>query len=153
VWAAFFLTGCGAPSQGNKGEPSLIKTASGIEMIAVPSGWFNMGSSARDETDQKLHKIYVSAFLIDKFLVTQESYEKLMGTNCSHWKAPRNPVEQIRWRDAANYCNARSRAEGLPPAYDTNTWACNFESMGYRLPTEAALALEVSPAQWEAGWR
>ncbi len=60
-----------------------------------------------------------------------------MGVNPSHWKEPQNPVEQIRWSDAAAYCNARSRAEGLSPAYDPKTWQCDFQSDGYRLPTEA----------------
>ena len=75
--------------------------------------------------------------MIDKYPVTQEEYEKQMGANPSHWKSPQNPVEQIRWRDAAAYCNARSRAEGLPPAYDPQTWECDFAAAGYRLPTEA----------------
>ncbi len=138
--ACLLLAGCGAPSEKEKVkkvEPTSFKSADGIEMILLPGGWFNMGSASQDEPDQKLHKVYVSPFAMDKFPVTQESYEKLMGTNGSHWKGPRNPVEQIRWRDAVNYCNARSRAEGLQPAYDTNTWACNFEANGYRLPTEA----------------
>ena len=74
---------------------------------------------------------------IDKYPVTQQEYEKLMGANPSHWKESSNPVEQIRWRDAAAYCNARSRAEGLPLAYDPKTWQCDFQSDGYRLPTEA----------------
>ncbi len=60
-----------------------------------------------------------------------------MGVNPSHWKEPQNPVEQIRWCDAAAYCNARSRAEGLRVAYDPKTWQCDFQSDGYRLPTEA----------------
>jgi formylglycine-generating enzyme required for sulfatase activity len=96
-----------------------------------------MGSPGQDEADQRLHKVSVSAFLIDKYPVTQEVYAKLMGKNPSLWKGPRNPVDQIRWPDAAAFCNARSQAQGLQPAYDTNTWACDFEADGYRLPTEA----------------
>ena len=106
-------------------------------MVAVPAGWFEIGSRDQDEPDQNLHKVYVSAFFINKYPVTQEVYEKLMGKNPSLWKGPRNPVDQIRWRDAAACCNARSRAQGLQPAYDTNTWACDFNADGYRLPTEA----------------
>jgi formylglycine-generating enzyme required for sulfatase activity len=135
--AGLILAGCGTRSGKPQGQPSPIKSAGGIEMMVLPGGWFNMGSASQDEPDQKLHKVYVSTFAMDKYPVTQESYQKLMGTNGSHWKAPRNPVEQIRWRDAARYCNARSQAEGLQPAYDTNTWACHFEASGYRLPTEA----------------
>ena len=134
---AALLGGCGAPPEKTGEQPRPTATTSGIEMVAVPAGWFEMGSANQDEPDQKLHKVYVSAFFMDKYPVTQEAYEKLMGKNPSLWQGPRNPVEQIRWRDAAAFCNARSRAEGLQPAYDTNTWACDFDADGYRLPTEA----------------
>jgi len=46
-------------------------------------------------------------------------------------------VEQVRWSDAVRYCNARSKAEGLQPCYDLNTWQVNVAANGYRLPTEA----------------
>ena len=134
---AALLGSCGGPPEKTGGQPRPVGAASGIEMVAIPAGWFEMGSANADEPDQKLHKVYVSAFFMDKFPVTQEAYEKLAGKNPSLWQGPRNPVEQIRWRDAAAFCNARSRAEGLHPAYDTNTWACDFDANGYRLPTEA----------------
>ena len=35
------------------------------------------------------------------------------------------------------FCNARSAQEGLTPCYDPQTWECNFNASGYRLPTEA----------------
>ena len=46
-------------------------------------------------------------------------------------------MEQVNWTDAALYCNDRSMAEGLEPCYDEQTWECNFDANGYRLPTEA----------------
>ena len=60
-----------------------------------------------------------------------------MGTNPSRWKGGTNPVEQLRWSDAAKFCNKRSEAEGLQPCYDLSTLKCNFDANGYRLPTEA----------------
>ena len=129
--------GCGAPPDKTADQPRPASTISGIEMVAIPAGSFEMGSPDQDEPDQRLHKVSVSAFLIDKYPVTQEVYEKSMGKNPSLWKGPRNPVDQIRWPDAAAFCNARSQAQGLQPAYDTNTWSCNFDADGYRLPTEA----------------
>ncbi len=134
---AALVDGCGAPPDKTGEQPRPTATTGGIEMVAVPAGWFEMGSRDQDEPDQRLHKVYVSAFFIDQYPVTQEVYEKLMGKNPSLWKGPRNPVDQIRWRDAAAFCNARSRAQGLQPAYDTNTWVCDFDADGYRLPTEA----------------
>ena len=34
-------------------------------------------------------------------------------------------------------CWLRVTADGLAPCYDLNTWTCNFDADGYRLPTEA----------------
>jgi formylglycine-generating enzyme required for sulfatase activity len=131
------VSGCRPQPDAPLSPPSAAATAGGIEMIALPGGWFEMGSADEDETDQKLHKVYVSAFYLDKTPVTQQEYERLIGKNPSHWQGPTNPVDQIRWREAAAYCNARSKAEGLQPAYDAETWECNFAADGYRLPTEA----------------
>ncbi|KKL83212.1 hypothetical protein LCGC14_1977040, partial [marine sediment metagenome] len=39
--------------------------------------------------------------------------------------------------DAVKYCNARSQEEDLEPCYNLETWECNFNANGYRLPTEA----------------
>jgi len=74
---------------------------------------------------------------MDKYEVTQEEYERVTESNPSRWEGERNPVEQTRWADAVRYCNARSRLEGLRPAYDATTWQCDFAADGYRLPTEA----------------
>jgi formylglycine-generating enzyme required for sulfatase activity len=114
-----------------------MNTGSAVEMVAIPGGTFEMGSAEADEIDQPRHTVYVSPLLLDKYPVTQEKYEQLMGVNPSHWKSPKRPVDRVRWRDAAAYCNARSRAEGLMPAYDPTTWECDFAADGYRLPTEA----------------
>jgi formylglycine-generating enzyme required for sulfatase activity len=106
-------------------------------MVLVPGGWFQMGSDREDEIDEPSHRVYVDSLYIDRHEVTQAEYERLMGVNPSRRKGADNPVEQIRWADAVKYCNARSRLEGLQPAYDVSTWQCDFEADGYRLPTEA----------------
>jgi hypothetical protein len=41
------------------------------------------------------------------------------------------------WAGAALYCNWLSAGNGLQACYDPVTWSCNFNSNGYRLPTEA----------------
>jgi formylglycine-generating enzyme required for sulfatase activity len=107
----------------------------GSDLIRIAGGPFIMGD--KDEADAPPHEVSISPFLMDRNLVTQEQYEKLMGENPSRWKSPQNPVEQIRWSDAVRYCNKRSEKEGLAPCYDLTTWKCNFSAPGYRLPTEA----------------
>jgi len=104
-------------------------------MVLIAGGKFTMGD--KDEPDAPLHEVSLSPFYMDKYLVTQEQYERVMGDNPSRWKQPKNPVESVRWSDAVKFCNARSRLEGLEPCYSLETWECNFDANGYRLPTEA----------------
>ncbi len=115
--------------------PNKTTNESGIELVRLPGGRFTMGD--KDEPDAPPHEVTVGPFCMDKYLVTQEQYEQVMGENPSRWKGSRNPVEQVRWSDAVRFCNARSHREGLEPCYDLETWQCNFDANGYRLPTEA----------------
>jgi len=124
------------------GEPKSIKTPSGIEMVLIPAGWFEMGSRNGDPDEAPVHRVWVDAFLMDRYEVTQEQWAKVaesspfLSADPAHFKGPSRPVEMISWDLAALYCNARSRAEGLEPCYDEEG-ACRFEANGYRLPTEA----------------
>lgn len=119
-----------------KGSLEKVVTQSGVEMLQIPAGSFSMGDKNGD-VDETPHMIILDSFFIDKFLVTQEEYQKVVGENIARWKGKKNPVEQVRWSDAVKYCNTRSRQEGLQPCYNTETWECNFNADGYRLPTEA----------------
>jgi len=117
--------------------PEIVTTKSGIEMVLVPGGTFRMGSEGGAPEETPVHEVAVDAFLIDRYEVTQEEYEKLVIGNPSKFKGPKNPVERVRWVEAALYCNARSAQEGLEPCYNEETFECNFSANGYRLPTEA----------------
>jgi formylglycine-generating enzyme required for sulfatase activity len=132
--------GCGKKDNSpEKTTPSIqsIRTTSGIEMVFIPAGEFLMGSDRGEADEKPAHQAHVNGFYMDKFDVTQKSYEALMGTNPSKFKGPDKPVERISWLNAVKYCNARSLKEGLKPCYDLDTMACNFDADGYRLPTEA----------------
>ena len=134
------LQGCKRKAPGDAAEvqgdvSSETEAESGVEMVQLPGGRFTMGDE--NEIDAPLHEVVISSFYMDKYLVTQEEYRRVIGKNPSRWKAEKNPVEQVRWSDAVRYCNARSLLEGLQPCYDLNTWRCNFDADGYRLPTEA----------------
>jgi len=125
--------------------------------VRIQGGTFTMGSpkkepGRRDEEVQ--HKVTVSSFYMGRTEVTQKEYQEIIGTNPSYFKGDNLPVEQVSWYDAIEYCNMRSRKEGLTPAYTidknrsdpnnkrdyddlkwTVTW--NRGANGYRLPTEA----------------
>lgn len=116
--------------------------------VFVQGGSFNNGSS----------NVTLSSFFIDRYEITQASYQAVMGTNPSYFSGnPNRPVERVTWFYAIEYCNRRSMQEGLTPCYSyssngTNpyTWpagwntsdenhtniSCNWTANGYRLPTE-----------------
>ncbi len=119
------------------GKPKIVGTRTGIEMVLIPAGWFEMGSEKGEADESPVHKIWVDSFLMDRYEVTQEHYAKLAGSNPSHFRDNSKPVDTITWADAALYCNLRSRAEELQSCYDEETAECDFTANGYRLPTEA----------------
>ncbi len=135
--ALSLIQGCEhkTPDNDTKATDGATSKTPEIEMAQLPGGAFMMGD--KDEVDAPPHEVVVSPVYMDKHLVTQEQYQNIMGDNPSRWKADKNPVEQVRWSDAVKFCNARSRLEGLQPCYNLETWQCDFEANGYRLPTEA----------------
>ena len=122
-----------APAASTTSETATPAVAS--EMVLLKGGSFQMGDP--DEIDAPVHEVSLNPFSIDTHLITQALYERLMNSNPSRWKIDGNPVEQVRWSDAVRFCNKRSEAEGLQPCYNLETWSCDFEANGYRLPTEA----------------
>jgi formylglycine-generating enzyme required for sulfatase activity len=110
-------------------------------MVLIPAGSFEMGGRQGREDERPVHKVFVDSFLMDRHEVSQAEYEKLgkieAFPNPSHFKGADLPVEQVTWPQAARFCNARSRLEGLKPCYNEDTGECDFAADGYRLPTEA----------------
>ena len=146
--AILLFVGCGkesiespaASSVSSKAGSVSFTSDSGVAMQFIPGGTFLMGSESESSDEAPAHSVTVGSFLMDQFEVYHELFVKAELPNPSRWQDnPRKPVEQIRWRDAKEYCNERSRMEGLDLCYDESKagWPCNFEANGYRLPTEA----------------
>ncbi len=116
------------------------------EFVLIQGGNFEMGSPAsenRREKDEGLHHVVLSSFYMGIHEVTQKEYRELTGKDPSQFKGDNLPVENVSWHDAVLYCNARSKAENLTPAYEISGDGANRtviwrrEANGYRLPTEA----------------
>jgi formylglycine-generating enzyme len=110
-----------------------------IPMTYVEGGSFQMGSTSGASDEKPVHRVRVDSFYIGTYEVTQDIYQSVMGSNPSNWKGDRLPVERVTWYEAVAFCNALSRLEGRQEAYTisgTNV-SVNWESNGYRLPTEA----------------
>jgi formylglycine-generating enzyme required for sulfatase activity len=118
----------------------IVQTKSGVEMVLIPAGSFQMGNSHGRAEEKPVHKVYVDSFLMDRYEITQAVFEKIGQKealpNPSHFKGADLPAEQVTWRQATEFCNARSKFEGLQPCYN-DAIECNFQANGYRLPTEA----------------
>ncbi len=89
------------------------------------------------------HNVSLSSFYISRTEVTQAEWSRYMKPASSSSFGDKLPVDNVSWFDIAIYCNGRSEAEGLTPAYKirgvgaSRVVTCNFKANGYRLPTEA----------------
>jgi formylglycine-generating enzyme required for sulfatase activity len=85
--------------------------------------------------------VLTRGFLIATTPITTAQYQVLMQprAQCSEWHV-NAPQASVTWLDAAKFCNALSRVEGIEAAYainDDNVQWVGLDTVGYRLPTEA----------------
>lgn len=104
-----------------------------MKLASIPAGKFLKGSPlnenghANDESDRNITRQAQQDVTISKpyFLgtteVTQAQYEQIMGKNPSHFKGAQNPVDNVSWIDALEFCKKLSEKTG----------------QAVRLPTEA----------------
>ncbi len=85
------------------------------EMVEVPAGKFIMGTNGRLPDEGPQHELYLDAFLIDKYEVTNLQYKAYIEANSRRSPAHfRNrtypagkvdhPVVFVGWDDAVDYC-------------------------------------------------
>ena len=120
-----------------------ISSSVNLDMIWIEPGTFMMGSPENElgywhwNGDEIQHEVTLTkGYWLGKYEVTQSQYKAVMGTNPSYFSGDNNPVEQVSWYDAMEFCEkltAIERSAGrLPSGYE------------YTLPTEA---------QWEYACR
>ncbi len=152
------------------GVPVEYTNGIGMKFMLVPPGEFMMGSSlvaleahlqevseakpwqkyVQSEAPQ--HKVVLTqAIYLGVNEVTQGEYEKVMGSNPSHFSAmglgkdviagmdtTKHPVETVSWNDAAEFCSKLSQTDKLKPFYfRAGEVITHLDGTGYRLPTEA----------------
>jgi formylglycine-generating enzyme required for sulfatase activity len=96
-----------------------VNPRDGLTYVWIPPGKFTMGcspgdSECRDDEKPAREVTIAEGFWLGQTPVTQEAFERVMGTNPSRFGGPRLPVESVDWNQAKDYC----------------------EKIGGRLPTE-----------------
>ena len=114
------------------------------DFVPVEGGVFTMGGDGEGTP----HQVKVGDFWICKYPVTQAEYIKVTGKpNPSYFKKmDKNPVEQVSWLDAIQFCNLFNEKLGFPATYDNRGNLLDTtgkvttdiaKAHGFRLPTEA----------------
>ncbi|MEA3348663.1 MAG: SUMF1/EgtB/PvdO family nonheme iron enzyme, partial [Pseudomonadota bacterium] len=107
---------------GHRSGENFTDATTGMKMIWVPKGCFQMGSNNGYSNEKPVHKVCVDGFWIGKYEVTQGQWQKVMGTNPSSFKKGNNyPVEKVSWNDCQEFIKKLNRRSGK----------------NFRLPTEA----------------
>jgi len=132
------------------------QTAAGQTMLRVEGGTFSMGAS-RAEAGRHANEVIrpvtiASAFLISAKEVTNKEFSAFRKNHDSgadvhvSLAADNNPVANVTWADAVQYCNWLSKKEGRTPVYkqEFGRWVAVYPFLdGYRLPTEAEWAWAI----------
>lgn len=99
-------------------------------MVAVEGGTFNFRDGVDEEgkpmvVNEKGQKVLVpvklTSFAIGKYVVTQEEWDVVMGSNPSFWSASKKPVTNVSWDDCQLFIAKLNEMTGRK----------------FRLPTEA----------------
>jgi len=97
-----------------EGPPPIIIGKDLALMVLIPAGEFIMGSPEGEGNDNEhpQHTVFLDAFYIDKYEVTNAQYEQFMQATGhkapNHWdderyNQPLQPVIGVTWHDAAAY--------------------------------------------------
>lgn len=133
-----------------------VNTVDDQLMRRVEPGTFTMGSS-RSEQGRRANEVLVPVTLSRPFLigvneVSNAEFAKFRSGHDSgsdihpSMAGGKNPVANVTWSDAVQYCNWLSAREGLKPAYEEKfgEWVVIRPlTNGYRLPTEAEWAWAI----------
>lgn len=127
-----------ASSSDPKGFPAEITGQDGAPMVLVPAGPFPMGVPAGDRDggrdEYPRHEVYLDAFYIDKYEVTNGRY--LAFVKATGHRVPQNPKNPTRnlWQGVAISESLTDRPVINVDWYDAEAY-CKWA--GKRLPTEA----------------
>jgi formylglycine-generating enzyme required for sulfatase activity len=102
--------------------PGDVVDAKGVVMVLVPPRPFMMGNNNGNDDEKPAHEVYLDAYYIDKYEVTNSLYKAcvdasicVLPRDVRHYDDPQysnHPVLYIDWQMAQSYC--QWRGAGLP---------------------------------------
>lgn len=126
-------------------EPSLgvgsmmLRDKDSMEMMYVPAGSFMMGSSTGETDESPVHEVYLDAFWIDKYEVTNAQYQQCVEDDfCVTLPVSLDSHAHESYYDNPEFANYPVIYVGFYQAFDYCLWA--GDRNGLAVPTEA---------QWE----
>jgi formylglycine-generating enzyme required for sulfatase activity len=122
-----------------------VNPKDGLKYVWIPPGSFMMGCSPGDtecQPDEKpAHQVTIAKwFWLGQTPVTQAAYQRVMGSNPSHFKGDNLPVDRAIWDDARTYCTA---VEARLPTEAEWEYAARAGSTGARYGSLAEIAWYV----------
>jgi len=119
--------------------PTRITGEDGAPMVLIPAGEFWMGSNNGDDDEKPVHTVYLDAYYIDVYEVTNALFKKFLEAN-SQWRKDRINRE-YHDGDYLEYWNGMNYPSGKadhPVVYVSWYAAAAYAQWaGKRLPTEA----------------
>ena len=119
--------------------PKTFTGRDGSTMVLIPAGEFQMGSNDGDNDEKPVHTVYVDAFYMDKYEVTNAQYKRFVDAN-PEWRKDRinkrfHNGSYLKLWNGNNY----PAGEADHPVVDVSWYAAMAyaEWAGKRLPTEA----------------
>lgn len=99
-----------------------------MDFVLMHPGAFSMGTDTHDFDEGPTHRVTISRpYYLGKFEVTQEQWQKVMGSNPSHFQGAQYPVESVSWLDCQNFLEALKKKTGRRFALPTEAqweYAC-----------------------------
>jgi formylglycine-generating enzyme required for sulfatase activity len=134
-----------------------------MRLALIPAGKFMMGSPAtelgRGSDEGPQREVTISKpFYMGAFEVTQEQYEQVMGKNPSAFKGAKNPVENVSWDEAVEFCrklSARTGKKVMLPTEARWEYACRagtttaFHTGDALKPGQANVYIPSNPGVWD----
>lgn len=106
-------------------------------LVAIPEGWFLMGSDFGQDCERPVHRVWIDGVLLAATQVSNAEYDVFLKATRiqppplwgeQHFDGPGQPVVGVSWFEAESYCR----------------WLTAQTGRAYRLPTEA---------EWESAAR